>query len=94
VKFILSAANERLQFRARICKRFRSLGIDSARLGIDSWALQKVYKFGLGSILYSSSANIRFCVACLSYANVAGRIAQLFSNFLNSIDRKTMLVQH
>jgi hypothetical protein len=32
----------------RICKRLRSPGIDSARLGIDSWAPKKVYKFGQG----------------------------------------------
>jgi hypothetical protein len=37
--------------RARICKKFRSLGIDSkesisARLGIDLWALLKVYELG------------------------------------------------
>jgi hypothetical protein len=32
---------------ARICKRLWSPGIDSARVGIDSWTPKKVYKYGL-----------------------------------------------
>ncbi len=34
-------------FIARICKCLRSPEIDSARLGIGSWAPETVYKFGL-----------------------------------------------
>ncbi len=33
--------------RAHICKRLRKPRIDSARLGIDFWAPEKVYKYGL-----------------------------------------------
>jgi hypothetical protein len=39
------------QIRARICKRLWSPGINSARLGIDSWAPEKVYKYGLSWLL-------------------------------------------
>ncbi len=50
---------ERNLYRARICKRLRSPGIDSkksiplayvTRLGIDFWAPLNVYKYGLSAL--------------------------------------------
>ncbi len=37
---------------------FKRPGIDSARLGIDSWAPYKVYKFGLGLFYIAVFAEI------------------------------------
>jgi hypothetical protein len=42
-----SAPLYNVAIRAGICKRLRSPGIDSARLGIVSLAPSKVYKYGL-----------------------------------------------
>ncbi len=39
-----------IENRARICQRLWSPGIDSAILGIESWAPQKVYKYGLNPL--------------------------------------------
>jgi hypothetical protein len=45
---------ERRKARARICKRLRSPGINSARLGIDFLAPLRVYKYGLRTDIFGT----------------------------------------